>query len=215
MFRTLSVALFLALPALAQTITDEQFVTAIKDGVRVAHDQNPEVKLLGIGTADLLDSGRPSKVGCGKSNPNPKPGECSGTYPIYPAAMSLTDAVENEKATPAKAKHIPTTWVAWRDGIGIINIAFNAKAGDYEVTTPYEVEDDGVWWGLNIYQISIRLGDEEFHTAIKNKGESLFTWLKLGKGGGQEFSARLKALEDLHIIANVQTNPEATTVASK
>ena len=201
------------LPALAdEPMSDEQFITKISVSIDAAHNLNHDVKLLGSGTVDLLDSGRQSKVGCGKSNPNPKPGECSGAYPIYPAAMPLADATAKEKATLAEAKRIPTAWVAWIDSDGTINIAFNARAGDYEVTTPHEVECNGVWSGIRTYYVSVKSADKTWQRAV-DSDDTRFTWLKLGKGNEQDFSARLQALKDLRIIANAQIKTDPTKVA--
>ena len=182
------------------TITDEQFVEQVKTAVQTAKAQNPDVELLGWGTANLLDSHRESKILCGRGNPNPAPGECSDPYPIYPTPKPLAVVIANEQKAKVEADSIETAWVAWRDVRGI-NIAFNARVGDYELSTVTEVDDNGVWMASRKYYVGVLYAEKKLANGpeVKDAG---FTWLIVGVTGN--LGERFHALEQLGVCHDVK-----------
>lgn len=190
---------------LGGSVSDAEFVTKITTGVNALHEQNPTVQLIGSGTAEILDSHRESKVKCGRANPNPKPGECTGLYPVYPKPKPLAELVKAEAKAKAKADAKLTVWVAWRDCDGIINVAFNAPAGKREISAPDEVANkSGDWTGMRIYFISGTATPGEKDTMFVKDIESSFTWYHLGAGSATDLPQRLKALTDLNVIRDIK-----------
>lgn len=185
------------------TTPDEQFIEEIKDAVATAEAKNPQgVELLGWGTASLLDSHRASKIRCGKGNPNPKPGECSDVYPIYPEPKPLETVVANEQRAKEKATPTETVWVAWRDLNGV-NIAFNSgRIGDYELSTVTEIDEDGRWTAIRIYSVTVKYQDKGWIDGPRI-ADAGFTCLTLGVTK-DSILERLEALAKLGVIANTK-----------
>lgn len=192
MFITTLSFLFLA------AMPNADFITQMETGVNQYRAHNQAVVLFGHGTATLRDTGRKSKVGCQSTNPNPKPGECSGLEPVWPERHSLDEVVKVEAATQVKAKTTSTAWVAWIDEDGIINVAFNAPIAQYELSTIWEVANNGDWQGWDIWNVSTPKG-QDAPKWVQSKTAD-FGWLKLGKGGRQDLPNRLKSLQDLKVI---------------
>lgn len=189
------------------TIPDERFIEEIQSAVAAAETKCPDgVELLGWGTASLLDSHRESKIRCGKGNPNPKPGECSDSYPIYPDPNPLATVVANEQGTKVEAKATATAWIAWRDLNGV-NIAFNSRRiGDYELSTVTEVEQDGRWTAIRIYSVTVKYEDKKWIDGPRI-ADAGFTCLTLG-AANDSILERLEVLTKLGVIADVKLDPQ-------
>ncbi|MBX3177745.1 MAG: hypothetical protein KF886_10315 [Candidatus Hydrogenedentes bacterium] len=189
------------------TIPNERFIEEIQSAVATAETKSPEeVELLGWGTASLLDSHRESKIRCGKGNPNPKPGECSDSYPIYPDPNPLATVVANEQGTKVEAKATATAWIAWRDLNGV-NIAFNSRRiGDYELSTVTEVEQDGRWTAIRIYSVTVKYQDKGWIDGPRI-ADAGFTCLTLG-AANDSILERLEVLTKLGVIADVKLDPQ-------
>jgi len=186
------------------TISDEQFVKQVKVAIETAKAQNPDVELLGWGTAALLDSHRESKIKCGRGNPNPKPGECSNPYPIYPQAKPLAQVIANEQTKQVEATSTETVWVAWRDIRGI-NVAFNTHGGDYELSTVTEVDDNGVWVASRKYYVGVLYAEGKLAEGPEVAGAG-FTWLIVGEHG--DVCERFHALEQLGVCKDLKLADE-------
>lgn len=184
-------------------ISDEMFVKQLTAAVTKAETKNPQaVELLGWGTALLLDSHRESKIRCGRGNPNPKPGECSDAYPIYPEPKPLAVVIANEQEK-VKASTTETVWVAWCDLNGM-NIAFNSpKLGDYELSTVTEVNQDGRWTAVRCYYTSVKYGEKQWENGPEISGAG-FTWLTVGNTA--DIIKRLQALQDIGVSTNIISN---------
>jgi len=203
--------LLLCSPAFAERsneITDEQFVQQLIAAVEKAATHNPQnIEFLSWGNATLLDSHRESKITCGRGNPNPKPGECSDLYPIYPTPKPLAEVMADEQAQEiADAKATTTVWVAWRDLNGL-NVVFNSpELGDYELSTVTEVEDGGRWSATWTYYTLVTITEEKWveGPSIDHAG---FTWLILGKSE-MTLNECLKALEGIGAIKDANPMSE-------
>lgn len=201
---TICLASFAERPA---TVSDEQFVEQLTAAVAEAETENPEnVELLGWGSASLIDSHRESKIKCGRGNPNPKPGECSDAYPVYPEVKPLAVVVANEQAKQVEADSIETTWVAWRDIRGI-NIAFNDRIGDYELSTVTEVTDHGLWVASRKYYVGVLYAEEKLAEGPE-VSDAKFTWLILGKNAKTNIGERFHALEQLGVCKDAELADE-------
>lgn len=189
------------------TVANAQFVAQVKDAVATAQDKNPQaVELLGWGSASLLDSHRASKIRCGKGNRNPKPGECSDAFPIYPDAKPLATVIANEQGAKVETTATEAVWVAWRDLNGF-NIAFNSpRIGDYELSTVTEVEQDGRWTAIRIYTVTVKHEENGWIDGPKI-GNAGFTRLTLGDAACG-VAERLEALMEIGVLASVELNPE-------
>lgn len=194
---TLCLASFAERPA---QISDEQFVNQMRAAIETAKTQNPDVELLGWGTALLLDSHRESKIRCGRGNPEPKPGECSDPYPIYPEAKPLATVIANEQAKKVETTSIETAWVAWRDIRGV-NVAFNARVGDYELSTVTEVDDNGVWVASRKYYVGVLYAEKKLAEGPE-VADAGFTWLIVGATGN--LGERFHALEELGVCKGAE-----------
>lgn len=194
------------------TISDRDFILNVTSSVHKAQQTNSDIKLLGVGTAMLLDSQRPSKIGCGIGNTNPQPGQCSDAFPVYPEPVALDKLIENERLQrPAETCSKPTVWIAWQDTSGSIRVVFNGRMGAYEKSTLYQVDESGRWSAGTQYYVVVRTGGKEFVDAV-NIGAANITEVTLGTGSAEELQQRLNILLRLGIIAEYKDLSEAFAI---
>lgn len=194
-FAAYSLAAFAEEAKPANKISDDEFLQKMSEGIKAYAVEQPEVARLGWGTCRILLSGKPTK--------NKFTGSGEGVEVVPPVRKSLFRVISAETKRPQPEKSVPTVWIAWRDHLGQLNLAFNSRLEEYECSTVWEVDDLArrKWRAWDTHTLEELNGFQREKKPWVTRETPEFGWIIVGFCEKAERpEALLKALSTMRII---------------
>ena len=165
---------------------DQTFLAACQAGFTRDFGKSTEAVCFGSGEFTLLTSHKtPPAFKC--QQPHSEGMLC---VPVKEPLRQL----KKEANKPCTRESKKVAWYAFRDSEGILNIAINAKMGDYERSLIWRTESNGNGWEAWATHI---VGS----TKWLQTEEVCFTWLALGPvKDKKDLERKLRVLSDLRIV---------------